>query len=354
MENIHWAKSGDIFSLNSISNNIGSELPAGIYQTEYDSKTQVYNLRRTADSFVFPYKIYGIETEFIRRVLKTYNNTVGNTGILLSGVKGTGKTITAELLCNEMKLPIILVTNVFPPLAAFIASIPCDCVVFFDEYEKLFGGRGENVGIVEDDMMLSIMDGALSNEVRKMFILTTNSSIINVNMIERPGRIRYLKEFDDLSLDLIKGIVKDILVNDDLFDKVVEFISELNTVTVDIVKAIVEECNIHNETPEKFENVFNVQKKKATVQLFEYFEEDKSWEEAGVMVDSPKPLVERKGRNLYLNDNYTCLGSLQKVISDVEFETKQTRNGKIIVRHFKLDVQKTYHKSFTGPWVLTI
>ena len=48
-------------------------------------------LSKVADNFTFDYKLYGLESELIRRILKTYNATDhGNLGILLNGLKGTG------------------------------------------------------------------------------------------------------------------------------------------------------------------------------------------------------------------------------------------------------------------------
>lgn len=70
-----------------------------------------YHLDRYADKFVFPYKMYGLQNEFIDHVIKTYHATEGNLGIMLTGTKGTGKTVTAKELANKLNLPIIIVKD---------------------------------------------------------------------------------------------------------------------------------------------------------------------------------------------------------------------------------------------------
>jgi hypothetical protein len=54
------------------------------------------------EDFTFPYKIYGHNSNLIDRVAKAYNNTTGNIGILLNGIKVTCKSETAEIICNKM------------------------------------------------------------------------------------------------------------------------------------------------------------------------------------------------------------------------------------------------------------
>ena len=61
----------------------------GIYEVKV-SMTGFY-LSKIAEFFTFDYKLYGLNQKFIDYVLKTYENTTGNLGVLLDGIKGTGK-----------------------------------------------------------------------------------------------------------------------------------------------------------------------------------------------------------------------------------------------------------------------
>lgn len=68
---------------------VENKLPVGVYDivvTRFG-----IHLDKVNDSFVFPYKIYGLQTDFINHVIKTYENTTGNLGVLMNGIKGTGK-----------------------------------------------------------------------------------------------------------------------------------------------------------------------------------------------------------------------------------------------------------------------
>jgi hypothetical protein len=166
-------------------------------------------------------------------------------------LKGTGKTVTAELICNELNLPVILVQKHYGGLVSFLNSIQQDVIIFIDEYEKIYNKY--------DNSLLSVMDGAFRTDTRKMFLLTTNELSIERNMLQRPSRIRYIKSYTDLTLDVIMEVVDDKLIHTYLRDCTIKMISELPIITMDLVKAVVEEVNIHQQDPALFKDIFNVQ-----------------------------------------------------------------------------------------------
>jgi len=245
-----WSKSGNSYRLDEISHQ-SNILPAGVYRLEHNSMFNYFYLDHVQDRFQFPYKVYGVESDFIQRVKKTWDNTCNNMGVLLNGLKGTGKTVTAELICNEMNIPVILVQKHYDGLVSFLNSIQQDVIVFIDEYEKIYSKY--------DNSLLSVMDGAFRTDSRKMFLLTTNDLSIDRNMLQRPSRIRYIKSYTDLSLDVIMEVVEDKLIHKHLRECTVKMISELPIITMDLVKSVIEEVNIHQEDPELFKDYFNVQ-----------------------------------------------------------------------------------------------
>src|SRR5687768_15668363 len=91
-----WQRVGDKFYLRDISQN-EHPLKRAIYTVELCPESGQLYLKLVANEFKFDFKIYGLEEHFINRVLKTYKNTTGNLGMILNGVKGTGKTITGEI-----------------------------------------------------------------------------------------------------------------------------------------------------------------------------------------------------------------------------------------------------------------
>lgn len=152
-----------------------------------------------------------------------------------------------------MQLPVILVRNMGDDndsMISFISSFNFDCILFLDEFEKEFG---------EDSVMLQIMDGVYTSEHRKVFLLTTNNLTINENLLDRPSRIRYVKQFGNLSKDVVDEYLNDNLKDKTNKEQLIDYIDTLSISTIDILKSIVEEVNIHGV--EKFlesKSIFNV------------------------------------------------------------------------------------------------
>lgn len=243
----NWVYNSNDYRIAEVSQVI-DVLPAGIYKTEIDRYEEIY-LSKISDKFEMPSKIYGLEQDFVKRVQKSWESTTGNMGVLLNGIRGTGKTITAEIIANQSNLPVILVTDNYKGLTSFFNEIQQDCIIFIDEYDKIFE-RHSNT-------LLTIMDGALKTTSRFMFLLTTNESYLNPHMYQRPSRIRYIKTFGDLDLNSIIEIVDDMLIHKELRNKSIEFIAHMPIITIDLVKSVIEEINIHHQEPELFKSVFN-------------------------------------------------------------------------------------------------
>lgn len=237
MEQNIWIQDGNTFIKGSATTKAHPEgLPKGIYEVK-ESMTGYY-LNRLGDSFVFNYKLYGINSEFIDHFVKTYNNTTGNLGVLFNGIKGTGKTVTAEELCNRIGLPVIIVKSCkeVDDMLKFLATqINFDCIFFFDEYEKEF----------RESSVLSFMDGVHNSQYRKIFLLTTNELEINNNLLGRPSRIRYVRSFGNLPEETTLELLNDILIDKDAIEPVLDLIRQMQMVTVDLVKALAQEVNIH-------------------------------------------------------------------------------------------------------------
>jgi hypothetical protein len=96
----------------------------------------------------------------------------------------------------------------------------------------------------KDSSILQIMDGVYTSKYRRVFILTTNQTNINENLISRPSRLRYIKEFGNLTRDVVNEILMDILNDKSCTDELLDYIDTLKISTIDIVKAIVSEVNI--------------------------------------------------------------------------------------------------------------
>lgn len=265
---MEWQQAGEKFFLGPQCHSVG-KLESSIFRITEDDETDNLFLVRVQKKFEFSYKVYGLDIKLIERIARTYTSKTfqeKTLGVLLSGVKGSGKTVTAKQLCNLLGLPVLIVTQNYARLPEFLNNIKQDIVVFIDEYEKIFvdNEKGD-----EQNRLLSTMDGALSNGFRRVFLLTSNDPDVNCNMLERPGRVRYHKKYKDLPIEIIMEIVDDRLHHKELREQTIEFISELKTITIDIMKAIIDEVNIHKEEPKAFESVFNVRKVAKTHGVYE-------------------------------------------------------------------------------------
>ena len=250
-----WLQDGNIFNQGSATTVSHPEgLPKGIYEVKLSMAG--FYLSKIAESFMFDYKLYGLNKKFINYVLKTYENTTGNLGVLLDGIKGTGKTVVAKELCNRLQLPVILVqsmgSDTNDKLIKYLSTaIDFDCIFFFDEYEKEFKDSSD---------VLSFMDGTYNSIYRKIFLLTTNELNVDSNLLGRPSRIRYKKSFGNLSEEVTRELLNDILEDKTAIEKVIELTHSMNIITIDLIKAIATEINIHGiESLPDIKETFNIE-----------------------------------------------------------------------------------------------
>ena len=323
-----WSQHGTRFNQYQKDNEL-TTLPVGIYTLEYAPFAPMYlNLKQ--EKFEFPYKLYGTSERF-----PEYKNSNANLGVLLCGLKGTGKTVEAELICNLSGLPVILVTQDYDKgadLINFLSTVDQEVVVMIDEYEKIFG---------KAEGLLSIMDGALNARQRRLFVLTANTPYISDAMIDRPSRIHYLKKYGNLSPTVIKEVVDDMLENKDFHQQVVEYLSVIDIVTIDIVKTVVAEVNLFNEPPQHFKNFLNVT-------LADHSRWDLTDSEGEVLVrfatsDMVNPFT--KGYNLMLKeygDNYIDYGDITSA---------NVKTGKIVTTKgtYVLTKSKPFSSNIVGP-----
>lgn len=137
-----------------------------------------------------PKKVFTTKKDdlFIKRVLHSYNNDTKNTtGILLTGDKGSGKTVTAKVIAQKANLPIVVIDSetVLTELNNFFKSFDDPVCILFDEVDKNFATRD----------LLTFLDG-IQKTAKKLVIMTANDSDrIDEFLKNRCSRIRYYRNY---------------------------------------------------------------------------------------------------------------------------------------------------------------
>ena len=221
-------------------------LPAKIYTLKYDDFFG-YFLEITKDKLELPKKIYGKAMERVNKCLQTYQERTASTGILLTGDKGTGKSLLMSLLANEaineLGLPVILIKDPFhgTQFISFIESLD-ECCLVFDEFGKMYvsDDRHTNNNEVPQKALLSLMDGV--DKTKRLIIMTENQEFdINEFMLNRPSRIYYHFRYRKLDEESIIGYCKDHDVDKQNIKKIVELSRRSAIFSFDMLQSIVEE-----------------------------------------------------------------------------------------------------------------
>jgi len=244
---------------------VSDRLTTGHYAVRTDGFNNLF--LEQIKSFELPAKMYGDIEKTSARIIHTFNSRPNNTGVLLVGEKGSGKTLLAKFIsisCERNDIPTILINQQFggEALNSLLSRIEQPCVVLFDEFEKTYPGGSD--GDDSQENLLTLLDGVYNT--KKLFILTCNNEYaIDQHMINRPGRIFYYKKFKGLDNSFIEEYIDDELRLNFDDEKNLQFKKELcyfirlmGTVNFDMLKAIVEESNRYQSSVSDIFDMLNV------------------------------------------------------------------------------------------------
>lgn len=332
-----FIKNGNQFMVASEeSMDVRDMLPAGNYTVKEMPMGGPLYLEQI-DNFTTLAKVYGDCLKNTDRVIHTFLSRPAATGIMLTGEKGSGKTLLTKNIAIELAkqgIPTIVINAPWhgDKFNSFIQTITQPCAILFDEFEKTYDRD-------EQEAILTLLDGVFPS--KKLFMLTTNDKYrVDYHMRNRPGRIFYMLDFKGLDADFIREYCQDNLENKGHIEKIVNIASLFAEFNFDMLKALIEEMNRYDETPQESLKMLNAKPEfdggsKYNVEIVRNGEVVKGDVNPSVFDGNP---LQPKGVEVsfdpdpdgdtdweYLHFNANALVSVDAVAGKFEFEDKGTR-----------------------------
>lgn len=245
------ADEGSYVTVNTVnlSNRLES-IPAGVYTVGIVDDEPV--LVKDRLKFDLPKRIYGKHVSYRNTIVRTFGETTGTLGILLDGLKGTGKSLLAEDICNkliEQNLPILLISeSVSPSLIKMFISAMGPCVLYFDEFGKFYKEEAR------DKMLTLFSDSSLK---KVMFIVTSNHhGELTDAMIHRPGRFLYKINYKGLMEEEILEIIDDNKIEPAVLSYILDYCKH-HQCSFDVVRVLIA-CAFNADTVQKFVEAISI------------------------------------------------------------------------------------------------
>ena len=218
------------------------------------------HLKKDKVKFTLPSRLFGTVIHTRQKLLLDgfENSRLKSLGAMGIGQKGCGKTQQMEYVCNgaiARGYPVIVIRQPCTRQDIELAVKMCKpCVVFFDEYGKVYQDHEENSEKLKNELLTMFSDSSLG---QVLFLLTDNSTRnFNDFILERPQRIRYRFDYQGCGTDVVKDICKVYKLPEDITKWVVEHAKSSNE-SIDGILAICEEGRNCKDVP-SFVELFNI------------------------------------------------------------------------------------------------
>lgn len=241
----YFLKSGNTFKVSSNeAMDLHETLPAGNYTIQKDPFGNLY--LEHIGNFTAPKKIYGDAIRHTNRVIQTFLDRPNSTGVMMTGEKGSGKTLLTKNVSIELAkqgIPTIVINQPWHGEAfnTLVQAIEQPCALLFDEFEKVYDRD-------DQEAILTLLDGVYPS--KKLFMFTCNDKWrVDLHMRNRPGRIYYMLDFKGLDQNFIVEYCQDNLKANQHIEKICQIAGLFAEFNFDMLKALVEEMNRYGETP---------------------------------------------------------------------------------------------------------
>lgn len=246
-------QSGDSFYPAPSKESLLDKLPEGNYTIE-DSPTGMHFHR--AERFQTLGPIYGEHEKWSSRIINTFQDRPGNTGVLLAGAMGSGKSLLGRVLSRDaaaLGMPTIVINKPLSgnSLGPLLAQLSQPALIFMDEFEKVYSDSHTQ------ETILTLLDGTAST--KHLFVLTVNrTDNLDRHLKNRPGRLYYSLEFHGLDEQFIREYCKASLKAQEHVDQIVRLASIFDEFNFDMLKSLVDEMNRYDESPSEAVRFLNI------------------------------------------------------------------------------------------------
>lgn len=227
-----------------------------------------------------PAKVYTTKSDdvFIKRVNTYFQKTSKlSTGVMLSGIKGTGKTVMAKVIAKNSNLPIIVVDEDYPTgrINDFFRKFETPVAIIFDEVDKHW----------DTEDLLGWLDGVQTNAKKLVLFTCNNEDKVNDYLKDRCSRIRYIRHFEaNDNARFLREILRDKGIAEDKIEDTYAFIvNNFGLLSIDNILSFIDEKLLFPElSNEEIFNDMNISSKKGKKNIIgetpdEEDEDDDDW-----------------------------------------------------------------------------
>lgn len=227
-----------------------------------------------------PAKVHTTKSDdvFIKRVNTYFQKTSKlSTGVMLSGIKGTGKTVMAKVIAKNSNLPIIVVDEDYPTgrINDFFRKFETPVTIIFDEVDKHW----------DTEDLLGWLDGVQTNAKKLVLFTCNNEDRVNDYLKDRCSRVRYIRHFEaNDNARFLREILRDKGIAEDKIEDTYTFIvNNFGLLSIDNILSFIDEKLLFPElSNEEIFNDMNISSKKGKKNIIgetpdEEDEDDDDW-----------------------------------------------------------------------------